>query len=149
MGHVKGLGHQHRAEGTTPGQSKDWGCGSTEDSLGGSFRDPHFQLMAVHDVTLRDKTTQLVTLSSQKYSPTPLPFTRAGFCRGEISGGGCSQAEGPTGIKDREQLLLETAHAEPREQLVVTETQPSNVLSSHAWVLTFMPLEGHRIFHRL
>lgn len=122
-----------------------------EDSLGGSFRDPHFHLVAVHDMTLRDKTTQPVTLSCQKYSPAPPVLHQNGLLRRgrEISEGRCSQAEEPAGIKDREQLLLEMAHAEPRQQLLVTETQPSDVLSSHAWALTFMPLEGHRIFHRV
>ena len=43
-------------------QGKGRGVGGG-DLLGGSFRDPHFQLVAVHDVTLREQTTQPVLLS--------------------------------------------------------------------------------------
>ena len=43
-------------------QGTGQGVGSG-DSLGGSFRDPHFQLVAVHDVTLRGETTLPVLLS--------------------------------------------------------------------------------------
>lgn len=42
-------GCQHRAERTHSDQRR----GGTEDSLGGSFRDSHFQLVVVHDVTLQ------------------------------------------------------------------------------------------------
>ena len=120
--------------------------GGNEDSLRGSFRDPHFQLVAVHDVTLRDKTTQLVTLSPQQHSPTLLISNRAGVSGEErkLQRGDYARAAGPAGIKDRE-----VAQAEPRRQLVVTQTQPSNALLSHAWALAFMPIKGHRIFHRL
>lgn len=50
-----------RAGATDSDQSKE---GGTTDSLCGSFRNPHFQLVAVHDVTLREKTTQPVPPSS-------------------------------------------------------------------------------------
>ena len=53
-----------------------------EDSLSGSFRDPHFQLVAVNDVALKDKTTQPVPLLSSKSSPIPLPLPRVSRVRG-------------------------------------------------------------------
>lgn len=140
--------HQPQSRKDPPGGEQR---GGNEDSLRGSFRDPHFQLVAVHDVTLRDKTTQLVTLSPRQHSPTPLLSNRAGVSGGErkLQRGDYPRAAGPAGIKDREEFLLEVAQAEPRQQLVVTQTQPSNALLSHAWALAFMPIKGHRIFHRL
>lgn len=66
-------------------------------------------------MTLRNKTTQLVILSSQKYALAPLPFTTAGLPRGP---GKFQKEDVPRQrgqLESRtEQLLLEMAHAEPR-----------------------------------
>lgn len=47
------------------------GKGRPRDSLSGSFRDPHFQLVVVHDVTLRSKTTRLSLFLLETPCPPP------------------------------------------------------------------------------
>lgn len=47
--------------------------------------------------------------------------------------------EGLAGTEGRERLFLEMAHAEPKQQQVVPESQPPDVLSSCEWASTLTP----------
>lgn len=55
LGCVKAFSNQHQGqtESCCPAREGEM----PEDSLSGPFRDSHFQLMAIHDVTLEHKTT--------------------------------------------------------------------------------------------